>query len=369
MGIDRFELRRRNHVRPQQIPYKAASGMTYDSGDFGAIFEKAVKEADVSGFPERKKQSKATGKLRGLGLGSYLEVTAPPNKEMGAIRFEADGAITLISGTLDYGQGHAAPFAQVLASRLGVPFDRIRLVQSDSDQLVFGAGTGGSRSAMMGGGAIAQAADLVIKKGKELAGEVLETAAGDIEFRDGRFTVAGTDRTISILELVKRKPGALDVTHVTEVIPSAFPNGCHVAEVEIDPDTGDVTLARYTAVDDCGRVFQPVLVEGQVQGGVAQGVGQALLESGIYDPASGQLLAGSFMDYAMPRAADLPDIVSALRPVPATSNPLGVKGVGEAGTTASLAAVMNAVADALPEAPDIDMPATPDRVWRAIHRR
>ena len=370
MGIDRFELRRRNHVRPQQIPYKAASGMTYDSGDFGAIFEKAVKEADVSGFSERKKQSKATGKLRGLGLGSYLEVTAPPNKEMGAIRFEADGAITLISGTLDYGQGHAAPFAQVLASRLGVPFDRIRLVQSDSDQLVFGAGTGGSRSAMMGGGAIAQAADLVIKKGKELAGEVLETAAGDIEFRDGRFTVAGTDRTISILELVKRKPGALDVTHVTEVIPSAFPNGCHVAEVEIDPDTGHVEVVRYSSVNDFGTVLNPLLVEGQIHGGVVQGIGQCLMENAQYD-AEAQLLTGSFMDYALPRAEDTPARIGwQSHPVPAKTNPLGAKGCGEAGCAGAMTSVMNAVVDALRSVGivQLDMPASPHRVWEAIRR-
>jgi len=374
MGIDRFELRRRNHVRPQQIPYKAASGMTYDSGDFGALFEKALSVGDVAGFERRKQESKSRGKLRGLGVGSYLEVTAPPNKEMGGIRFEGDGtsapSITLITGTLDYGQGHAAPFAQVLASRLGVPFERIRLQQSDSDQLLFGAGTGGSRSMMMSGAAIAQASELVIRKGKELAGEVLETAASDIEFRDGRFVVAGTDRGIALLELSKRFPGKLDVAHVTEVIPSAFPNGCHVAEVEIDPDTGRVEVVRYSSVNDFGTVVNPLLVEGQVHGGVVQGIGQCLMESAQYD-AEAQLLTGSFMDYALPRAEDTPARIGwESHPVPATTNPLGIKGCGEAGCAGAMTSVMNAVVDALRSLgiDHFDMPASPRRVWEAIQR-
>src|SRR5262245_12964684 len=371
MGIDRFELRRRNHVRPEQIPYKAASGMTYDSGDFGALFEKALKAGDVSGFAERKKQSKAEGKLRGLGLGSYLEVTAPPNKEMAGIHFEVDGDITLISGTLDYGQGHAAPFAQVLSTRLGVPFEKIRVVQSDSDRLLFGAGTGGSRTAMMGGGALAQAADLVIGKGKALAGEVLETAAADIEFRDGSFVVAGTDRGISIMDLAKKKPGALDVDHVTEVIPSAFPNGCHVAEVEIDPDTGRVEVVRYSSVNDFGTVLNPLLVEGQIHGVVVQGIGQCRMESAQYDDEA-QLLTGSFMDYALPRAEDTPTRIGwQSHPVPAKTNPLGIKGCGEAGCAGAMTSVMNAVVDALREVgiTHFDMPASPQRVWRAIQAK
>jgi len=368
MGVDRFELRRRNHVRPEQIPYKAASGMTYDSGDFGALFEKAAKYTE--GFEERKAESKARGKLRGLGLGSYLEVTAPPNKEMGGIRFEGDGDVTMISGTLDYGQGHAAPFAQVLSSRLGIPFERIRLLQSDSDELAFGAGTGGSRSAMMGGGALAEASEVVIRKGKELAGEVLETAAGDLEFRRGRFVVSGTDRSISLEELVKRFPGKLDVKHVTEVIPSAFPNGCHVAEVEIDPDTGAVEVVRYSSVNDFGTVLNPLLVEGQIHGGVVQGIGQCLMESAQYD-SEAQLLTGSFMDYALPRAEDTPERIGwQSHPVPAKTNPLGAKGCGEAGCAGAMTSVMNAVADALRGVgiSHFDMPASPQRVWQAIQR-
>jgi carbon-monoxide dehydrogenase large subunit len=370
MGIDRLELRRRNHVPRNAIPYKAASGMTYDSGDFGTVFEKAVSTADLAGFEARKKESRSHGKLRGLGIGSYLEVTAPPNKEMGAIRFETDDLVTLVTGTLDYGQGHAAPFAQVLASRLGVPFERIRLVQGDSDQLVFGAGTGGSRSMMMSGAAIAQAADLVIRKGLEAASEVLEAAAADIEFREGRFVVAGTDRSVSLMELAKRKPGALDVSHVTEVIPSAFPNGCHVAEVEIDPETGTIEVVRYSSVNDFGTVVNPLLVEGQVHGGVVQGIGQCFMENAQYD-AEGQLLTGSFMDYALPRAGDTPSRIGwESHPVPATTNPLGVKGCGEAGCAGSMPSVMNAVVDALRGVgiSHLDMPASPQRVWDAIRR-
>jgi carbon-monoxide dehydrogenase large subunit len=370
MGIDRLELRRRNHVRPEAIPYKAASGMTVDSGDFGALFEKALAAADVMGFAVRKAESRRRAKLRGLGVGSYLEVTAPPNKEMGGIRFEGDGGVTLITGTLDYGQGHAAPFAQVLAERLGLPFDRIRLVQGDSDQLVFGAGTGGSRSMMMSGAAIAQAADLVIAKGRELAGEVLEAAASDIEFSEGIFTVAGTDRAIGILDLAKKKPGMLDVTHVTEVIPSAFPNGCHVCEVEIDPETGVVEVVRYSSVNDFGTIVNPLLVEGQVHGGVVQGIGQCLMENARYDD-TGQLLTGSFMDYALPRAEDTPSAIGwQSHPVPAKTNPLGVKGCGEAGCAGAMTSVMNAVVDALSELGirHFDMPATPQRVWEAIRK-
>ena len=368
MGIDRLELRRRNHVRPQEIPYKAASGMTYDSGDFGKVFEKALQAGDVKNFELRRAEAKKRGKLRGLGIGSYLEVTAPPNKEMGGVTFEGDGSVKLITGTLDYGQGHAAPFAQVLAARLGVPFESIRLAQGDSDELVFGAGTGGSRSMMMSGAAIAEASDLVIKKGKELAGEALEAAPADIEFREGRFVVAGTDRSIGISELAGKHPKKLDVSHVTEVIPSAFPNGCHVCEVEIDPETGVVEVVRYSSVNDFGTIVNPLLVEGQIHGGVVQGIGQCLMENAQYD-AEGQLLTGSFMDYALPRAEDTPAAIGwQSHPVPATTNPLGVKGCGEAGCAGAMTSVMNAVVDALSAygIRHFDMPASPARVWQAI---
>ena len=369
MGIDRLELRRRNHIAPALIPYKAASDMVYDSGEFGQVFEKALELSDFKGFPERKKKSLARGRLRGLGIGSYLEVTAPPSKEMGGVRFERNGDVTIITGTLDYGQGHAAPFAQVLSSRLGVPFERVRLEQSDSDLLVAGGGTGGSRSILMSGGAIAEAAVKVIEQGRPLAAEALEAAATDIEFHHGTFVVGGTDRRIGILQLAEKFPGKLDVTHVTEVIPSAFPNGCHVAEVEIDPETGVTQVVRYGSVNDFGTIVNPLLVEGQIHGGVMQGIGQALMEIVRFDD-TGQLLTGSFMDYALPRADDAPpEFGVASHAVPATTNPLGAKGCGEAGCAGALTSVMNAIVDALSAygIREFNMPATPERVWRAIN--
>src|SRR5881394_2589928 len=302
-----------------------------------------------------------------------MEVTAPPNKEMGGLRFDNHGGVTMISGTLDYGQGHAAPFAQVLYSKLGIPFESVRLLQGDSDELVFGAGTGGSRSAMMGGGALAEASKLVIEKGKEAAAEALEAAAADIEFHlvgnEGSFRIAGTDRAIGIMELARKYPGRLDVKHVTEVVPSAFPNGCHVCEVEVDPDTGKVDVVRYHSVNDFGTVLNPLMTEGQVHGGVVQGIGQCLMESARYDE-EGQLLTGSFMDYALPRAEDIrASIEWASHPVPATTNPLGAKGCGEAGCAGSMTSVMNAIVDALRPLGihHFDMPASPERVWQAIH--
>ncbi len=377
MGIDRVALRKRNHVKPSQMPYAAASGMTYDSGDFPAVFKQAIEAADVKCFAARKRASKKRGKLRGLGIGSYLEVTAPPNKEMGGIRFEADGHVTIITGTLDYGQGHATPFAQVLVDRLGIPFDRIRLLQGDSDELIAGGGTGGSRSITASGAAIVEASAKVIAQGKPIAAHVLEAATADIEFSRGRFVITGTDRSIGIMELAGKLraglqlpdgvPHSLDVKHATDAIPSAFPNGCHVAEVEIDPDTGKVAVVKYSSVNDFGTIVNPLLVAGQVHGGVVQGLGQALLELAIYND-EGQLLTGSFMDYAMPRAHDAIEIGFLSHPVPAKTNPLGTKGCGEAGCAGGLASIMNAVVDALSVygIRHLDMPATPQRVWAAI---
>jgi carbon-monoxide dehydrogenase large subunit len=378
MGIDRLALRRRNQIKPGEIPYKSSSGMQYDSGDFPALFERAIEIADVKGFKQRKRESKKRGKLRGLGIGSYLEVTAPPNKEMGGIRFEQNGDVTIITGTLDYGQGHAAPFAQVLSDKLGVPFEKIKLLQGDSDELLAGGGTGGSRSMYASGTAIVEGADQVIEKGKQVAGLVLEASAGDIEFSRGQFTIAGTDRSIGIMELAEKLrgglkvpegvPSSLSVKHVTpEPPPSVFPNGCHVAEVEVDPDTGVIEVVSYNSVNDFGTIINPLLVAGQVHGGVVQGIGQALMEHTAYD-ADGQLLTGSYMDYAMPRAADMPEIGFVSHPVPAGTNPLGVKGCGEAGCAGALTSMMNAIADALSDCgvTNIDMPATPERVWQAI---
>ncbi len=377
-GIDRIELRRKNQIRKSEIPWKAASGATYDSGDFPAILKQALDAADWKGFSRRKRESKRNGKIRGIGVGCYLEVTAPANKEMGGISFDADGGITIRTGTLDYGQGHATPFAQVLSEKLGVPFDKIRLLQGDSDELVAGGGTGGSRSMMNSGQAIVEASAKVIEQGKQIASHALEASPADIEFRNGQFLVAGTDRAIGIMELAGKlrsgalklppdAPQSLDVKHVSEGAPAAYPNGCHVCEVEIDPDTGAIAIVKYTAVNDFGTIINPLLVDGQTHGGVVQGIGQTLLERTVYDE-QGQLLSGSFMDYAMPRAANVPDFTVLSHPVPATTNPLGVKGCGEAGCAGSLTSIMNAVVDALSVygIKHIDMPATPERVWQAI---
>jgi carbon-monoxide dehydrogenase large subunit len=376
-GIDRVELRRRNHIQPEQMPYRAPSGMLYDSGEFPTVMEKALIAADWNGYAVRHAESRARGKVRGRGIGHYLEVTAGDGNEMGGIRFEADGCVTIITGTLDYGQGHASPFAQVLAGRLGIPFERIKLLQGDSDQLIAGGGTGGSRSMMQSGGAILAASDLVIEQGKQAAAHFLEADAADVEFVRGRFNIAGTDLGIHIMDLAERLrlaaelpddvPRTLDVSHIFKGVPSAFPNGCHIAEVEVDPDTGVVEIVGYTTVNDFGVLVNPMLVAGQAHGGIAQGVGQALMESVVYD-ADGQMLTGSFMDYGLPRASDLPGLGFESHPVPARTNPLGAKGCGEAGCAGSLPAVMNALVDALSELGirHIDMPATPLRIWQAI---
>src|SRR5229473_3386765 len=379
MEIDRLELRRRNQIRPRELPRKVASGSSYDSGDFPGVLKHALEVGDAKGFGRRKRESRKRGKVRGLGIGSFLEVTAPPSKEMGGIRFEPDGTVTIITGTLDYGQGHAAPFAQVLHEKLGVPFERIRLLQGDSDELIAGGGTGGSKSMMASGAAIVEASEQVVERGKQIASFVLEAAVADIEFDAGSFTIVGTDRSIGIMELAERLraglalpegvPRSLDVKHVHESAPSAFPNGCHVAELEIDPDTGVVEILRYSTVNDFGTIINPLTVEGQLHGGVVQGIGQALMERTVYD-ADGQLLTGSYMDYAVPRAPDVPNFTFVSHPVPAKTNILGVKGCGEAGCAGSLPAVMNAVVDALSDygIRHIDMPATPHRIWQALQQ-
>jgi len=378
MGIDRLTLRRRNQIKPHELPIKTASGSNYDSGDFPSVLKHALEVADVKGFARRKRESRKRGKVRGLGVGSFLEVTAPPSKEMGGIRFEADGTVAIITGTLDYGQGHAAPFAQVLSEKLGVPFERIRLLQNDSDELLAGGGTGGSKSIMHSGTAIVEASAKVIEQGKQIASHLLEASAADIEFAQGRFVIAGTDRAIGIMELAERLraglnlpegvPSTLDVRHVSDGPgASTYPNGCHVCEVELDPDTGVIEVVKYVSVNDFGTVINPLIVEGQLHGGVIQGVGQALMEMTVYD-GDGQFLTGSFMDYALPRASDSPEVTVINHPVPAKTNVLGVKGCGEAGCAGSLTSVMNAIVHALSEfgIRHLDMPATPYRVWRAI---
>ena len=383
MGIDRAEIRRRNHIRNDAYPYTTPAGTVYDSGDFTAVLNEALAAADWDGFPARKEGSRARGRLRGIGIGQYLEVTGPPAPEMGGIRFETDGTVTIITGTLDYGQGHATPFAQVLASRLGIPFERIRLLQGDSDELLAGGGTGGSKSLMASGTAIVEASELVIENGRKLAAHVLEAAEGDIEFEIaagvGRFRIAGTDRAIGVMELEDRLregtdvppglPRTLSVRHVAKSPPFSYPNGCHVAEVEVDPETGVAEVVRYTMVNDFGTIVNPLLVEGQAHGGVVQGIGQALYERVVYDE-NGQPLSGSFMDYALPRAIEIPQMSFASHPVPCRTNVLGAKGCGEAGCAGALPSVMNALVDALSEygVTHIDMPATALTIWQVIQR-
>src|SRR5690349_2806428 len=292
MGIDRLTLRKRNFIKPAQLPFAAASGVTYDSGDFAAVLAKALETSDHANFARRKRESRKNGKLRGIAVGSYLEVTAPPSGELGKITFEPDGTVKLTTGTLDYGQGHATPFAQVLSAQLGVPFEKINLQQNDSDLVRFGNGTGGSRSITATGQAIVEASALVVEKGKKAAAHILEASEADIEFSGGAFTIAGTDRSIGIMELAERLregkmpegvPSSLDVDHNTKETVSTFPNGCHVAEVEVDPDTGVVRVVQYAAVNDFGTIVNPMIVAGQLHGGVAQGIGQSLMEEINYD--------------------------------------------------------------------------------------
>lgn len=372
-GRDPVAFRRQNLIAADAMPFEAASGQSYDSGNFEAVLDRAVTESDWDGYAERAAASDTAGRIRGRGIACYLEATAPQGKEMGGLRFSADGRVTIVTGTLDYGQGHRSAFAQVAADRLGVDIDRIDLLQGDSAELLIGGGTGGSRSIMASGKAISDAAESVIEKGRALAAEELEVAAEDVEWQAGAFRVAGTDREITLLDLAAKTAGregedaTLDVGMVVESPPSAFPNGCHVCEVELDPDTGEITVDRYTAVNDFGTIINPMLVTAQVHGGVTQGLGQVLMEGAVFDE-DGQCLSGSFMDYAMPRASDVPNFVVASEPSPCTTNPLGAKGCGEAGTTGALPAVMNAVLDALAQrgVADIAMPVTPHRVWQAL---
>ena len=366
MKIDPVELRKRNHIAPAQLPYTAPSGSVYDSGDFTALLDEALQKADYTGFAARERGSLAQGKWRGIGIGQFLEVTAPAAGELGDIKFLADGTVLLSTGTHDHGQGHATSFAQVVSAKLGIPFAAIRLMQTDSDRLPTGGGTGGSKSIMASGNAFNEAADLVIEKARAAAADVLEAAVQDIEFVDGTLSVAGTDRSIGLLDLAA-KGAALDVSHVHKLSPSTYPNGVHVAEVEVDPETGEAKVVRYTSVNDFGTLVNPLIVAGQVQGGVVQGIGQCFLENTVYTQ-DGQLASGSFTDYAMPRAEHAPQVHFFSKPSPARTNALGVKGCGEAGCAGALTSVMNALADALARhgVGPVDMPATPLRLFEAI---
>jgi len=370
-GFDRAELRRINMVPAETMPMTNVFGNTVDSGAFAETFDHALAAADIEGFAARRQDSAACGLLRGLGFAYHIKGTGGSPHENVDIRFEPDGAVLLITGTQTIGQGHETTFPQILADRLGLPNERIRLVQGDTDLIPAGGGHGSSRATYMGGTAIWRAADEIITKGSRIAAEALEAAEADIHFADGRFVVSGTDRSLALLDVaaIARAKGApLDTYHHWTREWMTFPNGAHIAEVEIDRDTGQVSLARYTAVDDYGVLVNPMIAAGQAHGVIAQGAGQALLEHAVYDPGSGQLVAGSFMDYALPRAGDLPSFELGFNGTRCTTNPLGVKGCGEAGAVGGYPAVTSAILDAL--APygvtDLAGPATPQRIWRAM---
>jgi carbon-monoxide dehydrogenase large subunit len=373
-GFDPAELRRKNLTPATAMPLTNAFGNQIDSGAFPATFDKALAAADVSGFAARRQKTEARGRLRGLGYAYHVKATGGSPSENVDIRFEDDGTVALITGTQHIGQGHETTFPQILAERLGLPNERIRLVQGDTDLIPQGGGHGSSRATYMGGTAIWRASDEIIEKGTRIAAEMLEAAEADIQFADGNFTVVGTDRSVELLDVAAKARASdtpLDTYHFWTREWMTFPNGTHVVEVEIDPDTGEVTLDRYSAVDDYGVLVNPMIAAGQAHGGIAQGIGQALLEETVYDPASGQLIAGSFMDYTMPRADDLPFYQLGFNPTRCTTNPLGVKGCGEAGAVAAFPAIANAIIDAL--APfgvtDISGAATPARIWQTIHAR
>ncbi|MEC9434600.1 MAG: xanthine dehydrogenase family protein molybdopterin-binding subunit [Pseudomonadota bacterium] len=369
LGVEPAELRRRNFIPPEKFPYKTLVGQLYDVGNFEKVMDRAMKEADWAGYETRKAASAAKGKLRGRGMATYIESILGAQNETAKIEFAEDGGVNLYVGTQSNGQGHETVYAQILHQRSGLPFDKIRIVQGDSDLIAKGGGTGGSRSVTMQGNAINAASDEMVERFRPLAEEELETAAADIVFADGAFTVAGTDKTVTLEKLAEtaRARGMVELlVHETEnVVPGrSFPNGCHIVELEVDPDTGSLVVDRYTIADDFGLLMNPVLAIGQVHGGVAQGLGQAVTEQVVYDE-SGQLLTATFMDYAMPRAADMPEMTFFSEPTPSTANAIGMKGCGEAGTVGALAAVTNAALDALKPAGvgHVDMPLTPQRVW------
>ncbi len=377
MGLERLELRRRNFIPPEAMPHETATHFVYDSGEFAATMDKCVSLADYSGFEARRKASEAAGKHRGLGVSYYIDDNGFLNERM-QIRFDPSGSATILSGTFSHGQGHQTVYAQMVSDWLGLPFEDIRMEQGDTAQIVFGRGTYASRSMTIGGSALRAAADDVIENGKKFAAHMMEADVGDIAFADGAFTVKGTDKSLTLTEVAQaayRPMGnpielgiGLEGTGAFDGHNASFPNGCHICEIEIDPQTGASRLDRYSVVDDLGRVLNPLLAAGQIHGGVVQGIGQALFENMHYDPDTGQLLSGSLMDYCLPRADDLPWLKTGTNEVLCRTNPIGVKGCGEGGTVGAAPAVIGAILDAL--APlgvtDIDMPATPERIWRAI---
>ena len=378
LKMDPLKLRQKNFVPKAKMPFTNTSGVVYDSGDFAHVTEECLKISDQAGFKARRAESKKNGKLRGWGLAYFIEEAAIFNDRMD-LRFDPSGQVTILAGTHSHGQGHATVYAQMVSEWLGVPFENIKFIQGDTNQVPMGRGTYGSRSMMVGGNALKRAADQIVDKAKPMAAKLLEASAGDLEFKDGNFKVVGTDKSIALTNVAKAfyapmfLPNdvgvGLEAAGTFAAEPPCYPNGCHTCEVEIDIQTGVVELVRYVAVDEVGKVMNHLLAEGQVHGGIAQGMGQALMENVVYD-SSGQLLSGSFMDYAMPRAEDLPDLGGDFAEIPSTTNPLGVKGCGEAGATGAPPAIMAALLDALKPygIEEFDMPATPERVWQAMQK-
>jgi aerobic carbon-monoxide dehydrogenase large subunit len=377
-GIDSVKLRRRNFIKPSALPYKTAVGTTIDSGEFASVLDKALALADYDGFKQRRRAAAKRGKYRGIGISCMLEHAGGVPLEGASLSFPDGETLVLGLNVQSTGQGHATVFNPLLAERLGIKPEQITHRHGDSAMEVAGYASVGSRSAMTVSHAMIKTVEAMLAKGKAIAAAVLEAAESDIEYRDGRFSVVGTDRAISLFDLAARAKEMkqrgeiaedLDTKQTAET-PLTFPNGCHIAEVEIDPATGALALAGYAAVDDCGRPLNPMIIEGQTHGAIAQGLGQAMMEQALFDTSGGQLVTGSFMDYAMPRADDLPLFKDAIHAVPAKTNPLGVKGAGEAGTTAAIAAVMNAVADAIPGGAGVhlDMPATAEKIWQACRQ-
>jgi aerobic carbon-monoxide dehydrogenase large subunit len=372
VGIAPDALRRRNFVKPGAMPYQSATGQNYDSGDFAAHLKRAQELADWSGFPKRLRQSRKAGRLRGIGLSTYIEACGNAGAETASLKLEPDGSVTLLIGTQSTGQGHATAYAQLVADHLGLPPEKVNMVQGDTDRIKNGIGTGGSSSIPCGGASLAGAAEKLADNLKRLAAEALEASSDDLEIAGGTVRVTGTDRVISFAALAQRPDAGdrLSAAYAFTPPQATYPNGTHIAEVEIDPATGESRIVNYVVVDDFGATLNPLLLAGQVHGGTAQGIGQALMEHAIYDPDSGQLVNASLMDYAVPRADEVPAIEFDTRNVRCRHNPLGVKGAGEAGAIGSCPAVMNAITDALWRAQRIahlDMPATPHRVWSAIN--
>jgi carbon-monoxide dehydrogenase large subunit len=379
LGVDPAELRRRNYISPQQMPFKTALTFTYDCGEFEKNMDLALELADIKGFKRRRDESRKRGKLRGLGISNTIERAAAGGTEGAEVRFDRGGTATLFSGSMTAGQGHETVFKQLVCDRLGLNPDEVRYVQGDTDEVFYGEGTGGSRTSTMSSAAFTMATDKVIEKAKAIAAHALKVDAADINFADGVFSSPKSNRTMTIKEVAidaanpAKIPAAMEpglfATAVYKAKAQNYPNGCHVCELEIDRETGEVQIVRYSVVDDVGTVLNPMLLHGQIHGGVAQGAGQVLMED-IHFDASGQLLTASFMDYAMPHAHNLSAIEVESNPVPTKTNPLGTKGAGEAGNVGALPAVANAVVDALSEfgVRHVEMPATPERVWRLMQR-